>query len=30
MVLTGILLYTGHMTKITTTLIDLYGGFTGF
>lgn len=30
MVLTGILLYTGHMTKITTTLIDLFGGFTGF
>ena len=30
MVLTGVLLYTGHMTKITTTLIDLYGGFTGF
>lgn len=30
MVLTGILLYTGQMTKITTTLIDLYGGFQGF
>lgn len=30
MVLTGILLYTGHMTKITTTLIDLFGGFQGF
>lgn len=30
MVLTGILLYTGQMTKITTTLIDLFGGFTGF
>lgn len=30
MVLSGILLYTGHMTKITTTLIDLFGGFTGF
>lgn len=30
MVLTGILLYTGHMTKITTALIDLFGGFTGF
>lgn len=30
MVLSGILLYTGHMTKITTTLINLFGGFTGF
>jgi cytochrome c-type biogenesis protein len=29
-VLTGILLYTDQMTKITTTLIQLYGGFTGF
>jgi len=30
MVVTGILLYTDQMTKITTLLIDLYGGFTGF
>lgn len=30
MVLTGILLYTDQMTKITTYLIGLYGGFQGF
>lgn len=30
MVLTGILLYTDQMTKITIWLIGLYGGFTGF
>lgn len=30
MVLVGILLYTDQMTKITTFLIDLSGGFTGF
>ncbi|CAH0119532.1 hypothetical protein PAE9249_02036 [Paenibacillus sp. CECT 9249] len=30
MVLTGVLLYTDQMTKITTYLIGLYGGFTGF
>ena len=30
MVLTGFLLYTGQMTKITNVLIDLFGGFTGF
>lgn len=30
MVLSGILLYTGQMAKITTFLIDLFGGFTGF
>ncbi len=30
MVLSGILLYTGQMTKITTYLIDIFGGFTGF
>ncbi|MHA6252734.1 cytochrome c biogenesis CcdA family protein [Oceanobacillus sp. CAU 1775] len=30
MVITGFLLYTGQMTKITTILIDLFGGFTGF
>lgn len=30
MVLTGILLYTGQMSKITIFLIQLYGGFTGF
>ncbi len=30
MILTGILLYTDQMTKITTFLIRIYGGFTGF
>lgn len=30
MVLTGILLYTDQMTKITVYFIELYGGFTGF
>ncbi|MCY9696145.1 cytochrome c biogenesis CcdA family protein [Paenibacillus alginolyticus] len=30
MVVTGILLYTDQMTKITIWLIQLYGGFTGF
>lgn len=30
MVVTGILLYTDQMTKITIYLIELYGGFTGF
>ena len=30
MVVTGILLYTDQMTKITVFLIQLYGGFTGF
>lgn len=30
MLLTGFLLFTGQMTKITTVLIDLFGGFTGF
>jgi len=30
MVLTGVLLYTDKMTKITIWLIQLYGGFTGF
>jgi cytochrome c-type biogenesis protein len=30
MVVTGILLYTDQMTKITVVLIRLYGGFTGF
>lgn len=30
MILTGILLYTDKMTKITVWLIGLYGGFTGF
>jgi cytochrome c-type biogenesis protein len=30
MIATGILLYTGHLAKITIYLISLYGGFTGF
>lgn len=30
MVVTGILLYTDQMTTITTVLIELFGGFTGF
>ncbi|ETT40476.1 MULTISPECIES: cytochrome c biogenesis CcdA family protein [Paenibacillus] len=30
MVLTGVLLYTDQMTKITIFFIELYGGFTGF
>jgi cytochrome c-type biogenesis protein len=30
MILTGVLLYTGQMSKITIYLIQLYGGFTGF
>ncbi|MCY9659430.1 cytochrome c biogenesis protein CcdA [Paenibacillus chondroitinus] len=30
MILTGILLYTDRMTKITVVLIKLFGGFTGF
>lgn len=30
MVLTGVLLYTNKMTKITIFFIELYGGFTGF
>lgn len=30
MVLTGVLLYTGQLTKITIFLIKIYGGFTGF
>lgn len=30
MIVTGILLYTDQMTRITTSLIRLYGGFTGF
>jgi cytochrome c-type biogenesis protein len=30
MILTGILLYTDQMTKITTVLIRMFGGFTGF
>lgn len=30
MIVSGVLLYTGQMTKITTFLIDIFGGFTGF
>jgi cytochrome c-type biogenesis protein len=30
MIVTGILLYTDQMTKITIVLIDMFGGFTGF
>lgn len=30
MILTGVLLYTGHLTRITIFIIHLYGGFTGF
>jgi len=30
MILTGVLLYTNQMTKITAFFIRIFGGFTGF